>query len=142
MSAISDFVLIDDLGDYDRRENPLHLSVMQLLADGVSWVYMSEKHEFTSPHKIIATLLPDASAIALVVAPFDRSENKALVLSADGSVRWDVGQLIGEAAMTGIFADVYEVSGQLCFFVNIQNQDFRCSFDVASGSVGALVQSF
>lgn len=39
MGCIQDFMVIDNLGSYDRDANPQGLSVWELLPTGVSWSF-------------------------------------------------------------------------------------------------------
>ena len=142
MSCIKDFAVIDDPGSYDREANSQDLSVWELLPNGVSWSFLGCSYKIESFDKLIPKLLPGGIGIAVVISPFNTKNNKALIINPDGSVMWDVSTVTKDLVGAGIFSDVYYVSGQLCFFVNINNQDFRFSFDVASGTVGVLVSSY
>jgi hypothetical protein len=142
MSSVSNFTVIDNLGSYDREANPQGLSVFELLPTGVSWSFLGRQYKIESHNKLIPKLLVGEAGIAVVISPFDIKENKALIIKPDGGVMWDVGAITKSVVGGGIFSDVYYVSGQLCFFVNINNQDFRFSFDVISGTVGVLIPSY
>lgn len=142
MSCIQDFTVIDNLGSYDRDANPQGLSVWELLPTGVSWSFLGRPYKIESFDKLIPKLLLGSVGIAVVISPFDLKENKALIIKPDGDVMWDVGAVAKSIVGRGIYSDVYYVSGQLCFFVNINNQDFRFSFDVVSGVVGKLITSY
>ncbi|MGY2969150.1 hypothetical protein ACVWVR_002155 [Ewingella americana] len=141
MRKIRNFKVIDDLVGYDRKLNPQRLSVFDLLPIGLSWECDGKKHEFKHDDKIIALLLNDNDLIALIKAPFNKYKNQAYIINSDGSVKWDVRSLLKEYNNEVIFSDVYYIGQELYFFVNVNNSDFRFLFDVASGTVGKLLQS-
>ncbi|MCK8669443.1 hypothetical protein M1M11_31660 [Pseudomonas azerbaijanoccidens] len=142
MSDVTDFTVVDGLGNYDREANPQGLSVWELLPKEVSWSFLGRSYKIESPDKLIPQLLIDGIGIAVVVSPFNAEKNKALVVKPDGEVMWDVSARASALTKGGVFSDVYYVSGRLCFFVNINNQDFRFSFDVVSGEIGRLILSY
>ncbi|PVZ56488.1 hypothetical protein C9422_18315 [Pseudomonas sp. B1(2018)] len=142
MSDVSDFTVVDGLGNYDREANPQGLSVWELLPKEVSWSFWGRLYKIESAEKLIPQLLIGGTGIAVVVSPFNAEKNKALVVKPDGEVMWDVSALAGTMIKGGVFSDVYYVSGLLCFFVNINDQDFRFSFDAVSGEIGVLTPSY
>ncbi|MCD5980881.1 hypothetical protein [Pseudomonas quasicaspiana] len=142
MSVIENYSVIDNPGSSDRGANSQGLSVWELLPTGVAWSFLGCSHKIENPQKLIPELLVDATGIAVVIAPFDIKENEALIIKPDGDLMWDVRAAAKTMVGQGIFSDVYYVSGQLCFFVNINNLDYRFSFDVVSGTVGALIPSY
>lgn len=142
MSCIQDFTVIDNLESYDRDVNPQGLSVWELLPTGVSWSFLGRPYKIESFDKLIPKLLLGNLNIAVVISPFNIKENKALIVKPDGNVMWDVGVIAKSIVGGGIYSEVSYVSGQLCFFVNISNQDFRFSFDAVSGVVGKLITSY
>ena len=142
MSVIENFSVIDNLGSYDRAANPHGLSVRELLPTGVSWSFLECSYKIKNPHKLIPKLLLDGIGIAVVIAPFDIHENKALIVKPGGDLMWDVRAAAKAIIGQGVFSDVRYVSGSLCFFVNINGLDYRFSFDVVSGAVGMLTPSY
>ena len=142
MSVIENYSVIDNPGSSDRGANSQGLSVWELLPTGVAWSFLGCPYKIETPQKLIPELLVDATGIAVVIAPFDIKENEALIIKPDGDLMWDVRAAAKAIIGQGIFSDVYYVSGQLCFFVNINNLDYRFSFDVVSGTVGALIPSY
>ena len=142
MSDVSDFTVLDGLGNYDREANPQGLSAWKLLPKEVSWSFLGCLYKIESAEKLIPQLLIGVTGIAVVVSPFNAEKNKALVIKPDGEVMWDVSALASAMIKGGIFSDVYYVSGLLCFFVNINDQDFRFSFDAVSGEIGILTASY
>ncbi|MCQ2998298.1 hypothetical protein NLO98_00825 [Pseudomonas syringae] len=142
MSVIENYSVIDNPGSSDRGANPQGLSVRELLPTGVAWSFLGCPYKIENPQKLIPELLVDATGIAVVIAPFDTKENEALIIKPDGDLMWDVRAAAKTVVGQGIFSDVYYVSGQLCFFVNINNLDYRFSFDVVSGTVGELMPSY
>jgi len=142
MSVIESFSVIDNLGSYDRAANPQGLSVWELLPTGVAWSFLGYSYKIENPHKLIPKLLLDGIGIAVVIAPFNTKENKALIVKSDGDLMWDISAAAKAIVGQGVFSDVYYVAGQLCFFVNINNIDHRFSFDVVSGAVGVLIPSY
>lgn len=141
MSVIENYLVIDNLGSYDRGANARGLSVWDLLPTGVVWSFVGCSHKIENPQKLIPKLLLGDIGIAVVIAPFHIKENEALIVKPDGDLMWDVRAAAKAIIGPGIFSDVYYVSGQLCFFVNIHNLDYRFSFDVVSGAVGVLIPS-
>lgn len=141
MSVIENYSIIDTLGSYDRGANPEGLSVWDLLPTGVTWSFLGSSYKIENPQRLIPYLLLDSIGIAVVMAPFDIKENEALIIKPNGDLMWDVRAAAKGLIGSGIFSDVYCVSGQLCFFVNINNIDYRFSFDIVSGAVGMLILS-
>ncbi|WP_095100391.1 hypothetical protein [Pseudomonas sp. Irchel 3A5] len=139
MSVIENYSI---LGSHDRGANLHGLSFWELLPTGVAWSFLGCSHKIENPQKLIPELLVDGTGIAVVIAPFDIKENEALIIKPDGDLMWDVCAAAKSIIGQGIFSDVYYVSGQLCFFVNINNLDYRFSFDVVSGAVGMLIPSY
>ncbi|MCQ2993653.1 hypothetical protein NLO95_05910 [Pseudomonas syringae] len=142
MSVIENYSVIYNPGSSDRGANPQGLSVRELLPTGVAWSFLGCPYKIENPQKLIPELLVDATGIAVVIAPFDIKGNEALIIKPDGDLMWDVRAAAKTVVGQGIFSDVYYVSGQLCFFVNINNLDYRFSFDVVSGTVGELMPSY
>jgi hypothetical protein len=103
---------------------------------------LGHPYKVESLDKLIPKLLLGSVGIAVVISPFNLKENKALIIKPDGDVMWDVGTIAKSIIGGGVYSDVCCVSGQLCFFVNINNQDFRFSFDVVSGAIGKLIPSY
>ncbi|WP_155292779.1 hypothetical protein [Pseudomonas fluorescens] len=142
MSNVTDFTVVDGLGNYDRKANPQGLSVWELLPREVSWSFFGRLYKIESSEKLIPLLLIGAAGIAVVISPFNDKKNKALVVKPDGELMWDVSARASNIVKGGIFSDVYYISGRLYFFVNINNHDFRFSFDTVSGEIGRLIPSY
>lgn len=142
MNLIENYKVLDNLGSYDREGNPLDLTVKQLAPICVSWSYNGIDHKIESPFGLVATLLENRNGIAIVAAPYKKSSNKAEIINPDGSVMWDVSEIVKLGCTGGIFSDVYYVLGELCFFINIREKDFRFSFDVGTGKPGSLIPSY
>ncbi|WP_391529558.1 hypothetical protein [Photorhabdus akhurstii] len=140
MNIISDFKVIDTLDDYDRKRNPQGLSVLELLPTGITWVYAGKRQEIYDDNKLIPLILKDSIGIALIVAPFNKSKNQAYILNPDNSLKWDVKEILN--TRDAIFSDVYYINNELYFFVHINGVDFRFLFDIESGSLGELIQSY
>ena len=141
MGDIKNFTANDGLGHYDRESNPQGLSVFELLPKEVSWSFLGHFYKVQSQDKLIPLLLVGEIGVAIVFSPFNAGSNNAMVIKPDGGVMWDVGTCARAFIGGGIFTDVYYVLGQLNFFVNIKNQDYRFSFDVVSGEPGKLIPS-
>ncbi|MBP2168743.1 hypothetical protein J2125_001935 [Erwinia toletana] len=142
MKSITNYKKLYNKDGYDRVKNPLGLSVFELLPDGLLWEYNSKKYEKKNSDKIISVLTKDGGTIAMVEAPFDRERNRALIINPDKSVKWDVTALLKNAIDYDIFSDVYYIDDLLFFFYNKNGRDFRFSFDITTGNVGKIYESY
>lgn len=142
MSDIQNYTTLDDLGSYDKALNPKRLSVLELLPTGVSWIHNGNKIEIHDSNKIVALLLSNGNEVALIKAPYDRDKNNAYIVDAEGKVKWDIKSMFGQKIRDAIFYDVYYITGELHFFININNCDYRFSFDTETGVCGNLLQSY
>ncbi|MFJ3456051.1 hypothetical protein ACIPMZ_03660 [Scandinavium goeteborgense] len=138
---IDNFRVTDNLAGYDKINNPQRLSVFDLLSRGVTWSYLNKQYEINDSKGVISLLLTGHNEIALIKAPFDMDANRAWIISADGTVKWDVSNIVKKNCSNTVFYDVYYIDGELYFFIHINNDDFRFSFDVTSGDMGVLLQS-
>jgi len=142
MNLIENYRTFDDLGSYDRDNNPLGLTVEQLAPKGASWSYKGVSHKFESSLGLIAIPLKDGSGIAFVIAPYNKKENKAIVINPDGTTMWDVSDMTKSACRDCMFSEVYYVLAELCFFISCNENDFRFSFDAKTGEAGKLIPSY
>lgn len=124
-----------------KKNNPQRLSVFDLLSRGVTWSYLNKQYEIKDGNGVVSLLLTGCNEIALIKAPFDKDANRAWIISADSTVKWDVSSIIKKAYSDAVFYDVYYIGGELFFFIHINNDDFRFSFDAISGDIGVLLQS-
>lgn len=142
MDAVQDISVLDSLGNYDRENNPKGLTVQELLPRGVSWLSGGVRHKVEHADGLIATKLRAANGIALVLSPFNKALNDAMILNPDGTVMWDISNVAWRVAPGCILTDVYYVMDELCFFIYISGRDYRFSFDVATGGFGKLIVSY
>ena len=138
---IDNFRVTDNLVGYDKKSNPQRLSVFDLLSRGVTWSYLNKQYEIKDDNGVIPLLLTNCNEIALIKAPFDKSTNRAWIISADSTLKWDISSIINKYYSDAIFYDVYHIDDELYFYIHVNNDDFRFSFDVTSGDIGVLLQS-
>lgn len=132
---ITDFKLI-----YNKVQTK---TVLDRLPLAVSWRFENKQYILESEDKIIATCLKNREEIAIVIAPFNIQKNKAIIISGDKTIKWDVSNLLKKNKPIShiIFSDVYYVLDELIFFINENNSyDFKFSFDSSSGKLGDLTQ--
>jgi len=142
MDSIYNFKLLTNLDGYDAIMNPKGLSVYELLPYGVEWECNGVAYRIKNENKIIPLLLKSNDKIALIKSPFDKKENQALIITSFNEVNWNVSAMIREKNKNAIFTDVYYVFDELFFFVNINNCDYRFSFDTKNGRAGDLIVSY
>jgi hypothetical protein len=142
MASIHNYTILDDLGNYDKELNPNRLSVIELLPKGVSWLHNGKKIEIKDDNKIVPVLLLNGDEIALIKAPYDKDQNKAYIIDAEGNIKWDVKDIINKKTSDAIFYDAYYIYDELFFFLNIRNCDYRFSFDTKTGICGNLLQTY
>jgi hypothetical protein len=142
MDTVQDFSVLDSLGNYDREDNPNGLTVQELLPRGISWLSGGMRHKVEHADGLIATKLSAANGIALVLSPFNKALNDAMILNPDGTVMWDVRNVAWGVAPGCILTDVYYVLDELCFFIYFSGQNYRFSFDVVTGGVGKIIISY
>lgn len=138
---IDNFMVTDNLAGYDKKNNPQRLSVFDLLSKGVTWSHLNKKYEIKDDKGVISLLLTGHNEMALIKAPFDKDANRAWIISATGTVKWNISNIINKYYSDAVFYDVYYIDGELYFFIHINNDDFRFSFDATSGDMGVLLQS-
>lgn len=117
------------------------MSVFDLLSKGVTWSHLNKQYEIKDDKGVISLLLTGHNEIALIKAPFDKDANRVWIISANGTVKWNVSNIISKYYSDAVFYDVYYIDGELYFFIHINNDDFRFSFDATSGDMGVLLQS-
>lgn len=142
MDTVQDFSVLDSLGTYGRENNPNGLTVQELLPRGVSWLSGGVCHKVERADGLIATKLRASDGIALVLSPFNKALNDAMILNPDGTVIWNVRNIAWGVAPGCILTDVYYVLNELCFFIYTSGHDYRFSFDVATGGVGKIIISY
>lgn len=138
---IDNFRVADNLAGYDKKNNPQRFSVFDLLSKGVAWSYLNKQYEIMDDNGVVSLLLTGCNEIALIKAPFDKGANRAWIINADSTVKWDVSGIIKKTYNDAVFYDVYYIGGELFFFIHVNNNDFRFSFDAISGNIGILLQS-
>ncbi|MGG7523010.1 hypothetical protein ACQ3G4_16715 [bacterium BS0013] len=142
MDPVNDFKLLNNLDWYDAILNPKGLSIYELLPYGVEWECNGIAYKLENENKIIPRLLKSNDQIALIKSPFDKKENQALIITSFNEVKWNVSTMIREKNKNAIFTDVCYVFDELFFFVNINNCDYRFSFDPKNGRAGDLIVSY
>lgn len=142
MDTISNFKLLDNLDGYDKVGNPNGLSMIELLPYGVTWLCNGKINEIKHNDKITSLLLKNNNGIALIKSPFNRIGNNAYIISPSNEIIWDVGSIIRDGTSEIIFSDVYYVSDELNFFVNVDGRDYRFTFDPKTGQTGKLTPSY
>jgi hypothetical protein len=142
MDTVQNFSVLDSLGTYGRENNPNGLTVQELLPRGVSWLSGGVRHKVEHADGLIATKLRASDGIALVLSPFNKALNDAMILNPDGTVIWNVRNFAWGVAPGCILTDVYYVLNELCFFIYTSGHDYRFSFDVATGGVGKIIISY
>lgn len=110
----------------------------------VIWSYNSKNYQISNPHKIIALLLEQANKIAVIENMHSQTENKAYILSANGTVLWDLKKLLRDQLHHSdygyyFFCDISYIDNELYFFINIHSDDFRFSFNLKTGAIGRLI---
>ena len=142
MDTINNFKLLDDLDGYDKVANPNGLNMIELLPHGVTWSCNGKINEIKHNNKIIALLLKNNNGIALVKSPFNKCGNNAYIISPLNEIVWDVGSIIRNDTDKVIFSDVYYISDELNFFINIDVRDYRFTFEPKIGKAGKLTPSY
>lgn len=141
MNIIQNFKLLKKQYNHNHSMDGSSLTINELLPYGVSWIYKGLEKNILFEKNGIALLLKDKLNIAIVVSPFCFYNNSAYIYDQKGDVKWDVGGIIGCQYKNVIFLDVYYIFEVLHFFINVNGQDYRFSFDVDTGDVGILIAS-
>lgn len=142
MNIINNFKLLDNLDGYDKLSNPMGLNTFQLLPHGVTWLYDGKKNVREHANKIIALPLYNNEGIALIQSPFDKLDNQAFIIKPNNEIKWNISEMIRKKHRGVIFSDVYYITNTLFFFVNIDNLDYRFTFDPETGMFGDLIPSY
>lgn len=96
MTSIHNYTILNDPGNYDKQLNPNRLSITELLPKGVSWLHNGKKIEIKDDNKIVPVLLLNGDEIALIKSPYDKNQNKAYIIDAEGNIKWDVKDIINK----------------------------------------------
>lgn len=132
---VQDFHFVDRYPGYDRINNPLKRSVLELTPIGISWSTGAVQRSHPNTAGICAVPLADSTGIAIVEAPYDRQANKARLLNADGSTRSNIR--VPDAHST-MFYDVLYMNGVLTFLAATANGDIQVQVDERDGSIKAI----
>lgn len=124
---------------YDRKNNPQHLNIMELLPIGIEWAtnYSNSKIIFT--YCSCATYLRNHTGFGIV--EFEKYSNKgeAYILNSDNSKRFDI--VLPKEYRDGLFSDVYYVNDDLCFFFYC-GRDYRAIVDENTGKIKDIIMSY
>ncbi|MGZ2743106.1 hypothetical protein [Burkholderia stagnalis] len=135
---VTDYTIIERRPGCDAVNNPLRLTVAQLVPVGVTWRAAGVQHVICNESGVIGRVLDDASGIAVVEAPFDPSTNRAYLVDADGSLRGNVPG--GGGVERLMFYDVVEsVNGAVAFLAAACGKDVRLEVRQADGTVTRVV---
>jgi hypothetical protein len=157
-NIINDFTYIEEIENYDKGNNPLKLSAYELLPVGIKWNYNGQEYKIQNGNRITAKLLNDKKHIAIIEE--NEKLNEAYIVDGNNIREYNIRELldeknleikspyiIGENNYTKlnkdilIFYDVFYVRQELYFYVNIENEDYRFSFDFETGKIGKLIIS-
>ena len=127
MTSIHNYIILDDPGNYDKELNPNRLSIIELSPKGISWLHNGKKVEVKDDNKIVPVLLLNGDEIALIKSPYDKDQNKAYIIDAEGNIKWDVKDIINKKTSDAIFYDVYYIYDELFSFSILETAiiDFR-----------------
>ncbi|WP_289751856.1 hypothetical protein [Bacteroides acidifaciens] len=97
---------------------------------------------------LCAILSEHDNVIGVVENPYTGGYNSAYVLNATNQIIWNVSELFmsnyGSKYYGGVnihFVDVRIENGNLYFFINISDCDFRFSINVKTGEIGQLIET-
>jgi hypothetical protein len=157
---ITDFTFIDEMENYDKINNPLKLSVYALLPIGIKWKYCEKEYKIKNGNKIIAKLLKDNKHIAVIEIPKNRTLNDAYIISGNNTQEYNIRNILNKTELTitspyitgennhiklnknaAIFNDVYYAYNELYFFIFIENEYYKFTFDLKTGNIGKLIVS-
>jgi hypothetical protein len=142
MKKIQEFKLIDRLDGYDKLKNPAALAIFELLPVGISWIYDGSEYHRWCEQKLLGVLTNNQNNIALIEAPFNKQANQAYILNPDGSIKWNVGDILRKESGLLIFSDVYYIGDDLYYFAHLTGRDLRFSFDTTTGIPGKMFNSY
>jgi hypothetical protein len=151
-NTITDFVIIEEHKKYDKVNNPLRLSVYDLMPTGVEWNCNGKKYKIRNGNKITPLLLKDNKHIAIVEESYNIHKNKAYIIDGNNEIKYNIKDLLfqNKSLLSKYYiyniADfvvfsAYYINEELYFFVNIRGLDYRFSFDVNHGKYGELIIS-
>jgi hypothetical protein len=151
-NTITDFVIIEEYKKYDKANNPLHLSVHDLMPIGIEWNYNGKKYNIQNGSKIMPLLLKGNNCIAIIEEPYNSYKNKAYIIEGNNVIRYNIKDLLFQNRsllskyniynkIDFVVSDVYYINDELYFFVIINELDYRFSFDINYGKYGGLIFS-
>jgi hypothetical protein len=155
-NIIENLTFINEIENYDRENNPLHLSVYELLPVGIKWNYNGQEYKIQNGNKINAKLLKDDKHIAIIEE--NKKMNEAYIINGNNIQKYNIRKLLNKKDLTInspyimgnniklnketlTFYDVYYEELELYFFAFIRNEYYRFSFDVETGGIGKLITS-
>jgi hypothetical protein len=133
--------------EYSSLNESNHYNIFQLSPLGYSWTYNEIEYHRENVEKIFSVLSGNEKFIAFVESPFSIKGNMAYIVNGINEVVWNVSNLFFEKYKhiimnkKYIFSDVRLEKDILYFFINIDNNDFRFSFDIENGEIGRLIES-
>lgn len=123
--------------NYDRRNNPKHLSVRELQPIAIEWFAGNKQNRVD--FNDYASVVPLLDRTGVAVVEFDSSDEgkggKAYIINPDGTKRFDVK--LPQKYAKGRFSDVYYIGNDLHFFF-YDEEDYRALIDVNTGEVKSV----
>jgi hypothetical protein len=159
-NIINNFILSEEIADYDKTNKPQQLSVYELLPVAISWNYQGKKYAIQNGNKLTAKLLNDKKHIAIIETSKNKKLNEAYIVDGHNIQKYNIRKLVNKTNLeikapysagendyikldknSLFFYDVYYVGPELYFYVIIQNEDYRFSFALETGEIGKLIIS-
>jgi hypothetical protein len=158
-SLITNFEFIEKTEGYDKINNPLRLSVYELLPAGIKWHYNGKEYKIKKETGLVAILLNDEKHIAVVEETLNGELNEAYIVTGNNIQKYNIRRLLNESDLTIkspyaaeenntvkdkntiIFDAVYYEGQELYFFIFIKNEYYRFSFNLENGKIGKLIVS-
>ncbi|MDR1451686.1 MAG: hypothetical protein LBI57_05075 [Helicobacteraceae bacterium] len=124
---------------------------------GIKWNYNGQEYRIQNGNKIIAKLLKDNKHIAVIEE--NKKINEAYIINGYNIQEYNIRKLLDKKDLTITspyitenniiklnketlaFYNVYYEGMELYFFVFIENEYYRFSFDLETGEIGELIIS-
>jgi hypothetical protein len=97
-NIINDFIYIEEIENYDKENNPLKLSVYELLPVGIKWNYNGKEYKIQNGNRITAKLLNDKKHIAIIEISNNKSGklNEAFIVDGNNIQEYNIRELLGK----------------------------------------------